>query len=406
MMKNLFLFIISIMAAQTIFAAGQTVAVLPSEGSLKDEELIFLTNKAQEIAVRVLPQNSFEVFPQEIIIKRLGGANNYVKECKASSCIVDLGKKASVDYVAQCTFGKLGSDFTVTFELYRVRTSALIDKFAETAKNTNGLLAIMEKRIPNGFMKIPGAATRQAKPAETKAAPPPVANCDGETEKAKTIFDRCKRIGKGNRGYGECSEEYNIQKGRALRVCSGTDNISMDTGDNIFTDARDNKKYKTVKIGNQIWMAENLNYDASGSKCHGNNSENCAKYGRLYDWTTAKKVCPSGWHLPSKSEYEVLDEAVGGVMVTGEKLKAKSGWYKNTGTDDYGFSALPGGRGDLRGIFDKDIGDYGGWWSASEYENDRRSAYNRCMDYFYANEQAYWGNLFKSFLLSVRCIKD
>ena len=152
-------FLFMLACTQTAFAAGQTVAVLPSEGSLKDEELIFLTNKAQEIAVRVLPQNSFEVFPQEIIIKRLGGANNYVKECKESSCIVDLGKKASVDYVAQCTFGKLGSDLTVTFELYRVRTSALIDKFAETAKNTNGLLAIMEKKIPDSFMKISGVSS-------------------------------------------------------------------------------------------------------------------------------------------------------------------------------------------------------------------------------------------------------
>jgi hypothetical protein len=166
----LLLSILSIAAAQAIFAAGQTVAVLPSEGVLNDEELEFLTDKAQEMAVRVLPKSSFEVFPQEVIIKRLGGADNYVKECKESSCIVDLGRKAMVDYVAQCRFGKLGSDLTVIFELYKVSTSGLIDKFSERAKNVDGLLAIMQEKIPDGFMKIPGGSSVQA-----KTALPPVA---------------------------------------------------------------------------------------------------------------------------------------------------------------------------------------------------------------------------------------
>jgi len=156
-------------AFQPIFAAGQTVAVLPSDGVLSKEELEFLTDKAQEMAVQVLPKKSFEVFPQEVVIKRLGGVENYVKECKESSCIVDLGRKASVDYVAQCRFGKLGPDFTVTFELYNVRTSGLIDKFADKAKNSDGLLAIMQKKIPDGFMKIPGASL-QAKIASPYVA--------------------------------------------------------------------------------------------------------------------------------------------------------------------------------------------------------------------------------------------
>ncbi|MDR1811641.1 MAG: PEGA domain-containing protein [Candidatus Fibromonas sp.] len=158
----LFMFIISIAVAgvQVIFAAVQTVAVLPSEGVLNDEELEYLTDKAQEIAVRVLPNSNFEVFPQDVIIKRLGGADSYVKECKESSCIVDLGKKAMVDYVAQCRFGKLGSDFRIAFELYKVSTSGLIDKFSESAKDIDGLLAIMQEKIPDGFMKIPGAALK------------------------------------------------------------------------------------------------------------------------------------------------------------------------------------------------------------------------------------------------------
>jgi hypothetical protein len=116
-----------------------------------------------------------------------------------------------------------------------------------------------------------------------------------------------------------------------------------------FTDPRDNKTYKTVKIVSQTWMAENLNYAASGSKCYDDKPENCKKYGRLYDWDAAMRVCPYGWHLPSDYEWDVLMAAVDGTERAGEKLKAKSGWNNSyqgksgNGTDQYGFSALPGG---------------------------------------------------------------
>jgi len=163
-----------------------------------------------------------------------------------------------------------------------------------------------------------------------------------------------------------------------------------------FTDSRDRKKYKTIKIGKQTWMAENLNYETEGSKCYGENPANCQKYGRLYKWEAAMKACPNGWHLPSREEWNTLapvdDETVG------NKLKAKNGWENGNGTDSYGFSALPGGRGLSYGGF-VNAGKFGDWWSASEGRASIRAiAYNGWDTRWYGGD--------KSDLYSVRCLKD
>ena len=108
-------------------------------------------------------------------------------------------------------------------------------------------------------------------------------------------------------------------------------------------------------------MAENLNYDAEGSICYENNPDNCAKYGRLYNWETAMKAYSKGWHLPSNAEWEKLfryiddDTGFGNPYESpsaGKHLKAASGWNEDgNGTDNYGFSALPGGNGYSDGSF-------------------------------------------------------
>jgi uncharacterized protein (TIGR02145 family) len=186
-----------------------------------------------------------------------------------------------------------------------------------------------------------------------------------------------------------------------------------------FTDARDGKKYKTTKIGEQVWMAENLNYNASGSKCYDNKVSNCEKYGRLYNWATAMSVCPSGWHIPSNEDWDKLMRYVDGSTDTsspydsytaGRYLKATSGWSScgpsDSGNsylceDTHGFSALPGGYGDSDGSFYV-VGYRGYWWSASEYYSNY--VYDRYMHY--ASEDAYYNYDNKSYLYSVRCVED
>jgi len=155
-------------------------------------------------------------------------------------------------------------------------------------------------------------------------------------------------------------------------------------GSGILTDSRDGKKYKTVVIGGKRWMGENLNIKTGTSWCWGDDNSYCAKYGRLYDWNTATMVCPKGWHLPSNKEWEdLVDEAVGGKGVAGRKLKSTSGWYNNgNGTDEFGFSALPGSG--YPGVFFGNIGSYGYWWTATR---NGSKAYHRTIRY---NDTAAW----------------
>jgi uncharacterized protein (TIGR02145 family) len=190
-----------------------------------------------------------------------------------------------------------------------------------------------------------------------------------------------------------------------------------------FTDDRDKKIYKTVKIGEQVWMAENLNYAISGSKCYGEGGTvwngtkdvklpkaeiqaNCQKYGKLYSRETAMKACPSGWHLPSNAEWDKLLYYVDNIngtespyksMTAGKYLKAKSGWKDNgkgNGTDNFGFSALPGGSG-----------GYGRWWSSSGFGsgNVRNMSYDGEYD---NSESVEYTSYYTSALISVRCLQD
>jgi len=197
-----------------------------------------------------------------------------------------------------------------------------------------------------------------------------------------------------------------------------------------FTDSRDGQTYRAVTIGTQTWMAENLNYDAGdGSVCYDSLASNCDTYGRLYNWATvmgfeskcnsstcANQVqnphqgkCPAGWHVPSDAEWTTLTGFVGG-LTAGTKLKSTSGWNNRddggsgNGTDEFGFSALPGGAG-TGGLV---IGDFGfagnlGYW-LSATEDDTSSAWNRNMSY--NNNIVPMFRHGKILLQSVRCVRD
>ena len=204
-----------------------------------------------------------------------------------------------------------------------------------------------------------------------------------------------------------------------------------------FIDYRDDIIYKTVKIGEQIWMAENLAYLPSVSSIsiisatepyyyvnsygYDGTSVSAAKatddygtYGALYNWPAAKIACPEGWHLPSDSEWKQMEMAIGmsqseaddvGWRGTNEgmNLKALSGWAKHgNGTDYYGFSSLPGGIGPIGNLCFFANGIAGSWWSATDVGASR--ARYRHLRYNRTNIYRHYEN--KEYGLSVRCIKN
>jgi uncharacterized protein (TIGR02145 family) len=201
----------------------------------------------------------------------------------------------------------------------------------------------------------------------------------------------------------------------ALLLLSGCAGSANRGAGGSFTDSRDGQTYRTVRIGGQTWMAENLNYAADGSWCYcdlviwasteealqAERDANCGKYGRLYDWNTAAEVCPAGWHLPSSEEWDALDNFVG-KLNAGAKLKSKSPDWD--GGDDYGFSALPGGIRTSEGSFG-DIGSFGLWWTATKTGNDDSGVYYRSMSAGRPDITGHHTNG-KDAGYSVRCIKD
>lgn len=201
-----------------------------------------------------------------------------------------------------------------------------------------------------------------------------------------------------------------------------------------FTDSRDDVVYKTIKIGTQTWMAQDLAYlPAVSRSAYGSDSEpryyvygyegsdineakatsNYQTYGALYNWEAAKSACPTGWHMPTDDEWITLEGFLGMSQeefgdtgergtVEGAKLKATSGWADNgNGNNESGFTALPGGIRNYGGGFEVG-GEWAEYWSSTA-EDDYHN-WNRYLTYD-ISEVGRWGFAF-AYGLSVRCVKD
>ena len=173
---------------------------------------------------------------------------------------------------------------------------------------------------------------------------------------------------------------------------------------NVFTDPRDSKTYKTIKIGDLYWMAENLNYKTDSSYCYQDSQDSCAKYGRLYNWGAAMEACPAGWHLPDLSEMNSLFYASGTQTEAGIYLKSKTGWLEFTaqpGKDILGFAALPAGR--RNGYNYGYIGLEANFWTSTPYSNNIVAYY---MGLDNSSDAASMTNMSTNYSISVRCVMD
>jgi uncharacterized protein (TIGR02145 family) len=188
-------------------------------------------------------------------------------------------------------------------------------------------------------------------------------------------------------------------------------------------------QFNSVKIGNQVWMTENLNVERfrngdpipeaktaeewkrAGEKkqpawCYyDNDPKNGAKYGKLYNWYAVKDsrgLAPTGWHIPSDAEWTKLTDFLGGIDAAGTKMKSTSGWVQNgNGTNSSGFNGLPGGYRGSSGTFN-DIGELGTWWNSSEDGTD--GAWYRYLGCGSGNVSR--GDYPKRDGFSVRCLRD
>ncbi len=176
-----------------------------------------------------------------------------------------------------------------------------------------------------------------------------------------------------------------------------------------FIDGRDGQEYQIKRIGNQTWMAENLNFvTVAPSSCYNDFDKNCGAFGRLYNWDAAMEACPAGWLLPSSADWSELfgfvDTETGDPSNLGMYLKATNGWnggITGAGNDQFGFSAYPNGYKRSNGKYQyNDVAGY--WWTASE-----RSATNAYKLHLY-----HWTSDFRQESVSknnsfgVRCIKE
>lgn len=348
------------------------VAVLETIGASKalsrDERLV-LTDMLRQVAVETLPSYmGYTIMTRDNISAMLPPGKS-VEDCEGS-CLVETGKNISADYIAQARVTRFGKTLCVTVELYETATSKLLSSFVGKGKRAENLLNEIEKRAPTLFSAV-------------KEAQFPL-------------------------GGGVSSQEIGVN------------------GAGVVLDKAGNR-YKTVKIGEQIWMAENLNLKTENSWCYENEEKNCEKYGRLYKWSAAvgrpegdcgygkicglkgvvQGVCPDGWHLPSMAEFKKMISVIGGDSVAGEMLKSKIGWTRDgNGKDAYGFSALPAGL--MGGKYFDYEGEYANFWTSSEYEEEFEGQFAYYIglhdDYkaIYDADDA----LGKFYAISVRCVKN
>jgi uncharacterized protein (TIGR02145 family) len=345
-----------------------------ASATLNPAEVRQITAVLRREAVKNLPREKYNIMTSETV-QSMGGA--VLEECADENCVITLGAKIGSDYIVRGVVSKFGTKFTVAVEMYETENGTLVASSDLVSSESTAELLEKAAEASAGMYKTfvnPLWVAQRQEQATLVATVAPIA----PTQQTAVVVQ-------------QPAQQTN-------QAVAPTNQPSDVDATNTFTDSRDGNKYRTVEIGGMRWMAENLNYKtSSGSWCYGNRNPSCDKYGRLYDWKTAMTACPSGWYLPSRQEWIDLIS----VAYYSKKLKAISGWNNNgNGTDDYGFSALPGGYHQLGSSDFYGAGKLGYWWTATVYIGD--FAYYRGMGY--DDDRVYEHYGYGAY--SVRCVKE
>jgi uncharacterized protein (TIGR02145 family) len=301
----LFLFAIGGAAQET---RKPMVAVLPFSSRVVDSGA--MDGLMSALSSELINTGKFRVMERsqmEGILKEQGFQQSGA--CDGAECAVEMGKILSVNEMVLGTIAKVGNTYTISARLVSVKTGEVVRSLTRNSKaEIDAILTDVLPQVARDLASSPASfAVEPATPTASRDAP--VAG--------------------------------------------------------ILTDSRDGHRYRTVKIGNQVWLAQNLNFSTSNSWCYGADTARCSIFGRLYNWYRATEVCPSGWHLPRPEEWDELADVVGGSDDAGQKLKTTGGWSEHgNGFDAFGYGVLPGGRRSEDGI-SEGIGSSAYFWTAS-----------------------------------------
>ena len=199
----------------------------------------------------------------------------------------------------------------------------------------------------------------------------------------------------------ERRQKEEMEKKEAILSKAEKMRLSIEKNRGSFIDERDGEKYETIKIGEQIWFAENLKYKCDNSFSY-ENCNNGDLFGRLYPYESLKNVCPAGWRIPYVEDFRVLFDSVGGAKDAARMLKSTTSWEKSSEicTDAYGFNALASGYFFKDTFYD--VGFSANFWTLTS-ENCER-AYN--MNLQIESPSAFLLDELKTMAFSIRLIKD
>ena len=323
------------------------------------------------------------------------------------------------------------------------QSSSSVTKVSSSSAKSSSSIASSssETRVSSSYATSSSSSVKSSSSSSAKSSSSSVKLSSSSSAKSSSSSAKSSSssVAKSSSSSVKLSSSSSAKSSSSSVVESGSSSSSVVNSVSIgsFTDSRDGQTYKTVKIGWQTWMAQNLNYKTANSYCYNDKDSNCSKYGRLYTWAAAmdsagkwsldgsgcgygldkrcaprypvQGVCPVGWHLPSVSEWNTLltGYPVGGEVTAGKVLKSTSGWKSSgNGTDAYSFSALPAGirfPSAVSAVYYNE-GNYAYFWSSTEF-GDSHAYY---MYLFYSSDGAELldTDVFKNDAISVRCLKN